>query len=674
MHRNVRHDRMMDDEPESDAHEAAASSGGLNPDHVRVLAAGLSHLEESFATIERALLGRGSTLSRYVDDLAPEQRTIAVDYIEQIRERLAIAARTLKLSAPARIPISRSLHTIVTSAKITLEDLSPRRLRGYGPLDATEAELVASVASDLDRALERFAEFLARPTPNDLHERIARLTADPDQLEMVSALERIASRNMLVELRPAIAALIELFEVRTFEVAVFGRVSCGKSSLLNWVVGQQVLPVGATPVTALPTRLRYGETLAGIVSYADRDQRMTIAELAGLITEAGNPGNKRGVLRATVELPARVLLEGLVLVDTPGVGSLAAHAARETYNYLPRCDLGVLLIDASSTPGRDDLDLLRRLDASGIPAQVVLSKADLVPESEHPRVLAYFAAELERALGRAIPVDLVSATLETRLAKQWLASRIEPLSTRAAQAHRESGARKLTALHASMLAILRTAVARRAGRPDEPASGDEVERLALDAESQLRELDHHAALLLEKFAHIADEAIETATRRIHLAEASEATALLVTSLTDTANEIRRSFETGLVSARARLREIFAELARLAPGVSDTNLHVDLVSQPALELSAAVRELVLDVPHWPAAERRLRSRIESAVGADIRAAFDKLETALKRWSREAIEQVATQVAARVEPARASGRPSIRVATADLEADLATLEGL
>ena len=49
--------------------------------------------------------------------------------------------------------------------------------------------------------------------------------------------------------------------------------------------------------------------------------------------------------RIVVELPSRGCRDGVVLVDTPGLGSLATSGAAETLAYLPRCDLGVVLID-----------------------------------------------------------------------------------------------------------------------------------------------------------------------------------------------------------------------------------------------------------------------------------------------------------------------------------------
>jgi ribosome biogenesis GTPase A len=44
------------------------------------------------------------------------------------------------------------------------------------------------------------------------------------------------------------------------DVAVLGQFKAGKSSFINSLPGQDVVPVGVVPVTTVVTRLRYGPT------------------------------------------------------------------------------------------------------------------------------------------------------------------------------------------------------------------------------------------------------------------------------------------------------------------------------------------------------------------------------------------------------------------------------
>ena len=95
-----------------------------------------------------------------------------------------------------------------------------------------------------------------------------------------------------------------------FEVAVFGRVSSGKSSLLNHIAGLDVLPVGVTPVTAVPTRLEGGKSRRpGLVSES-RPRQIEISQPWEYASEEGNRGNGKHVTAIAVRVPSSRLGPG----------------------------------------------------------------------------------------------------------------------------------------------------------------------------------------------------------------------------------------------------------------------------------------------------------------------------------------------------------------------------
>ena len=172
--------------------------------------------------------------------------------------------------------------------------------------------------------------------------------------------------------------LLGRMESAAFEVGVFGRVSSGKSSLLNYILQTDVLPIGVTPVTAIPTRISHGPVAEAGIEFAEaQPQIIPLSELREFATEQRNPGNKKHVTRIFVKLPSERLSEGVTFVDTPGLGSLAVAGAEETIAYLPRCDLGIVLIDASAGLTHDDLVVVQALYQAGASAMILISKADL---------------------------------------------------------------------------------------------------------------------------------------------------------------------------------------------------------------------------------------------------------------------------------------------------------
>ena len=96
-----------------------------------------------------------------------------------------------------------------------------------------------------------------------------------------------------------------------------------------------------------------------------------------------------------VEFPSERLRDGVVLVDTPGLGSLASAGATETLAHLPRCDLGLVLIDAGATLTAEDQSTPQALNEAAIETIVLLSKADLL------------AAEDVAALGNTLAIGSV---------------------------------------------------------------------------------------------------------------------------------------------------------------------------------------------------------------------------------------------------------------------------
>jgi hypothetical protein len=112
-------------------------------------------------------------------------------------------------------------------------------------------------------------------------------------------------------------------------LALVGLSNVGKSTLVNALIGDEYSPPENGPATALPIEFRYGEIPTVRLEQADRlrdrvwkcanaaavRQRLLVllAELAG--------ADPVGRSRLTVEVPAPVLADNLVLVDTPGFGA-----------------------------------------------------------------------------------------------------------------------------------------------------------------------------------------------------------------------------------------------------------------------------------------------------------------------------------------------------------------
>jgi GTP-binding protein EngB required for normal cell division len=437
-----------------------ATESPLNEAQRRRLFSNAQYADKLLSEIE-AILNASESKSifpKYVADLSPPQAKLIRSYIARFRNQLARAMDGLGLTAER--PALGSLHSIrvtLTFVRIAVQEMAPHYLRGYGEVAASIGPQLQGLCAELEGLLERLGAALADAPAADLQGRLERLQHTAGGVEMLRLMDRIIADRGLVELRPRLSMIVERLESNRFEIAVFGRVSSGKSSLLNHILETTALPVGVNPITAVPTRLVHGGQALLTVSFADRRvEALPIERLPDFVSELHNPANGKGVVRLVVELPSARLRSGLAFVDTPGLGSLATSGAAETLAYLPQCDLGVVLIGAGNPLNDEDLSTILRLYEAAIPVKILLSKADLLSQSDLESALEYTARQLRAHLGVELGVHPVStAASHAHLLEQWFSGEIAPLYEKHQQLAQESSRRKAAALREAAEAALK---------------------------------------------------------------------------------------------------------------------------------------------------------------------------------------------------------------------------
>ncbi len=420
---------------------------------------------------------------RYINDISPAQRRTIEDYIARVRAQLVrvLEGQEIERGKPF-IPASRAIHVDLGAIDIAAEELKPKYMRGYGEVPESAATELNGIVGELSSLVHRFDRYLSEGIGQDLKARLERLENASNDLTLLEKIEKTVRERGLVEFRSSIAAILDRAEDRSFEIAVFGRVSAGKSSLLNAILETDVLPVGVTPITAVPTRIVYGEASSLIVSFSEAPRKtLELSHLQEYATEQQNPGNAKHVVRLVLVLPSARLRGGVSFVDTPGLGSLATSGASETLAYLPKCDLGVVLIDAGSTLTSDDVQTILTLQEAAIPVNVLLSKADLLGPQDRARIVQYVKDHISSECRLDLPVHPVSV-LPTcpNMLNEWFENQIVPLYARSQELRQASLQRKIGALRDSVVASLESRL-----RRDGHSSAKSNER-AQEAEALLR--------------------------------------------------------------------------------------------------------------------------------------------------------------------------------------------
>jgi len=205
--------------------------------------------------------------------------------------------------------------------------------------------------------------------------------------------------------------LVRLAEDR-FNLAVVGQFKRGKSTLMNAIIGRDLLPTGVLPLTSAIIALCYGpreRVLLRRQGWA-REQEIQLGELADYVTERGNPGNEKGLSEARVELPLRFLRRGLYFIDTPGVGSAQHENTATTLAFLPQADAVIFVTSVEAPLSEAEELFLRDIREHVRKLFVVVNKIDVLAGDERDEVLAYIGSRLSSVLAAdGIPIFPVSA-------------------------------------------------------------------------------------------------------------------------------------------------------------------------------------------------------------------------------------------------------------------------
>ncbi len=188
-----------------------------------------------------------------------------------------------------------------------------------------------------------------------------------------------------------------------FRLAVLGQFKRGKSTLLNALLGDQLLPTDILPVTAIPTFIGHGEETAVLVTFAGDESAVSFDPASGqslgdflneYVTEAGNPENYRKVERVEVSHPAELLRQGIVLIDTPGIGSTHKHNTEVAYQILPQCDAALFLVSPDPPITEAELTYLKDIQQRLPRTFFLLNKVDFLDDAERIASLRFLADQL----------------------------------------------------------------------------------------------------------------------------------------------------------------------------------------------------------------------------------------------------------------------------------------
>lgn len=194
---------------------------------------------------------------------------------------------------------------------------------------------------------------------------------------LCAALTELNDTNTLEDLR----AIKEHVEAGTYFVAFIGQYSAGKSSLINNLLGRQILPGGRVETTPILTYIIYSEHEGGRLVYLDGRTEDINLETVMTITQS----NKAAAKLAEIEhmeifLNEKILSDGMILLDTPGINTLIKRHEQLLANSLSLASAIIYVV--SGAPSRVDIEKLQDFSGQGFPISFVRTHCDEIREWE----------------------------------------------------------------------------------------------------------------------------------------------------------------------------------------------------------------------------------------------------------------------------------------------------
>ncbi|MEC3920520.1 dynamin family protein [Nocardia sp. CDC160] len=194
-------------------------------------------------------------------------------------------------------------------------------------------------------------------------------------------------------------------------ILVAGLGNQGKSRFVNALVNLEVCPVTDDATTTVSTVLSYGPQPRATVVAAGGDGAENTREplpFEAIPTVGARSPQGRAVLRLELEAPSPLLADGIVVVDTPGLGAHGTTGTATILGQAPAADAVLMLTDASTELTETEVDFLRQVRELCPAVAVLVTKIDLYP---HWRQVFEANRKHLRAADLELPMLPVSAVL-----------------------------------------------------------------------------------------------------------------------------------------------------------------------------------------------------------------------------------------------------------------------
>ena len=196
-----------------------------------------------------------------------------------------------------------------------------------------------------------------------------------------------------------------------FEVAIVGEFKRGKSTLINALLGQEVLPADVLPATATLNRVTYSEEPYVMVEYKNgTSEKVDIDRLADYVTKLSYESEKTAetVREATVYYDTAFCKNHVDIIDTPGLND-DEQMTNVTLSILPEIDAAVFVISANSPFSQFEKEFLEKKMLTSDLGRIIFAvncfgtfskeDEDRIVETVEKRIESYVMEKAKKVMG-----------------------------------------------------------------------------------------------------------------------------------------------------------------------------------------------------------------------------------------------------------------------------------
>lgn len=198
--------------------------------------------------------------------------------------------------------------------------------------------------------------------------------------------ENLPAPDYLESFQKWLKSRTEEWEKTALRVGIVGITSSGKSTFINALAGEDILPRGAQPTSGVLVVCRRSAQRKLAVMFRDKSKYEFVGNectplwVSRYGDEAENPNNEQNVLELQLDLPKLAIPEKYEVIDSPGLDAfgLEGHEELTLRTLVPLVDLVLFLTTTKSTSDRENIRALANICKEAKPVIVVQTHKDAV--------------------------------------------------------------------------------------------------------------------------------------------------------------------------------------------------------------------------------------------------------------------------------------------------------